>query len=895
MTGFQDSVFAQAGRRMSQSNIGLRTLVLLLVVLAVLPLFVITGATWRLEQNGQVRRAEQNLSILADLFAASQEQLIEGTRQMLAVVSSAPAVMAGDWHACSEFLSRVHAKYPDYLSVGIIDAGGMLVCQSTPQSGPVMLGDRAYFEQALKKGQFSVGEYMVGRVTGSKTLPFGMPVQGPDGAVRGVAFVGLDLRVLHERLKAVPLPQGVVAYMTDGKGVILASTRDDSGEIGRVLDDPWLVGAIFAGQKSGVVQTTGSPEQHQMNFIKAISARSGGGLSVVVSAYPHELLAPANGQLALVAGALFGFLVLYVAAIWWLIERWLLGPVRKLMEGMRLIEIGGYLGLAAQPRTIVREVQVLNTGLNAMSQGLDRRRRERDEAFSQAMAARAEMLDILNQMDDGFMVLDWGWHVTFCNRRGAQLMRRPLRELEKTDFWSLLPDLQDGQARRDCEREVMRHRPWAFEEFHAHYGSWFEIRLFPSEDGIGVFLRDSTRRWEMFNEQVERERRYRELFEANPNMMWIFDTQTLKFLAVNDAAIRRYGYSREAFLAMSIEDVHPPEDVEELREVIGRADPDMTLMDESRIWRHLTHDGELMLVEVVRHPITFNGHPARLVMITDATQRLVTASKLRQRLDTVVGQRDRLRDDLAAARQVVDGYVHLITQELRAPLNLLQQLAQQLADGRIAPAAGAASGESASVQQEARRATLILEGVSRLSQAERLPLKRQPVDLARLVGTLLPRLQARYPGHPVHLEMEPSLPCEGDPELLQILMEVLLDNALKYSAGRADAWVRVGGTVAEGTGVTTFFVSDNGTGFPAADASRLFMPFQRQHAAAEFEGFGLGLAAAALIVARHQGRIWAESGTDRGATFHFELEPRPASASGGVSEVVIDSIRPEDD
>lgn len=894
MTGFQDSVFAQAGRRMSQQNIGLRTLVLLLVALAVLPLFVIVGVTWRLEQRSQIKRAEQNLSILADLFAASQEQLVEGTRQMLAVVSSAPVVVGGDGRACSEFLARVHGKYPGYVTLGVIDVGGMLACHSMPQPPAVMLGDRAYFERALRSGQFSVGDYMVGRVTGAKTLPFGMPVQGLDGALKGVAFVGLDLRVLHERLKSVPLPQGVAAYVTDGKGVILASTHDDAGEIGRVLADPWLLGAIIAGQKSGAVQTTGSPDQEQMNFIKAISPRGGGGLSVVVSAHPHELLASATSQLALVAGALFVFLVLYVAMMWWLIDRWLLGPVRKLMAGMRLIEGGGYLGPAAQPRTIVREVQVLNAGLNAMSQGLDRRRRERDDAFSQAMAARAEMLDILNQMDDGFMVLDWGWHVTFCNRRGAQLMRRPLRELDNADFWSLLPDLKDGQARRDCEREVMRRRPWAFEEFHAHYGSWFEIRLFPSEDGIGVFLRDSTRRWEMFNEQVERERRYRELFEANPNMMWIFDTQTLKFLAVNDAAVRRYGYSREAFLAMSIEDVHPSEDVEELREVIGRAEPDMTLMDESRIWRHLTHDGELVLVEVVRHPITFNGRPARLVMITDATQRLVTASKLRQRLDTVVGQRDRLSEELAAARQVVDGYVHLITQELRAPLNLLQQLARQLEDGRIALAADAAEGETASVLEEARRATLILEGVSRLAQAERLPLHRQPVDLARLVDALLPRLEARRPGRRIHLEMEPSLPCEGDPELLQILMEVLLDNAWKYSAGRADAWVRVGGVLAEGSGVVTFFVSDNGTGFPSADASRLFVPFQRQHAAAEFEGFGLGLAAAAIIVARHQGRIWAESGTDRGATFHFELAPRPGPQSG-VNEVMIDSMRPEDD
>lgn len=104
---------------------------------------------------------------------------------------------------------------------------------------------------------------------------------------------------------------------------------------------------------------------------------------------------------------------------------------------------------------------------------------------------------------------------------------------------------------------------------------------------------------------------YRQLFEANPHAMWVYDLETLAILAVNEAAVHTYGYRREEFMAMTLKDLHPLEDIPALLTNLTRLPAGY---DPPDAWRHRRKDGTLIDVEVTSNHIQFGGRPAHLVL-----------------------------------------------------------------------------------------------------------------------------------------------------------------------------------------------------------------------------------------------------------------------------------------
>ena len=115
------------------------------------------------------------------------------------------------------------------------------------------------------------------------------------------------------------------------------------------------------------------------------------------------------------------------------------------------------------------------------------------------------------------------------------------------------------------------------------------------------------------------ETRYRSLFQSNPQPMWVYDPATLRFLTVNDAAVENYGYSHDEFLAMTIADIRPPEDLPRLRETVAHAAKQG--FDASGIWSHRKRDGTFIDVDIRSHKVDFLGRPAKLVLAHDVTEQ----------------------------------------------------------------------------------------------------------------------------------------------------------------------------------------------------------------------------------------------------------------------------------
>lgn len=154
----------------------------------------------------------------------------------------------------------------------------------------------------------------------------------------------------------------------------------------------------------------------------------------------------------------------------------------------------------------------------------------------------------------------------------------------------------------------------------------------PLFDEKGTFIgyhgvgKDITERARDQKALEDSERRYRTLFDVHPQPMWVVDASTFSFLAVNGAAIRLYGYSKDEFLAMTADQIRPEEDVDDLR----RAFADWSNNYSQRIWRHKKKSGEVIPVKVTSFNLEFAGRRARLGVIEDLTERLMAEERAKQ-------------------------------------------------------------------------------------------------------------------------------------------------------------------------------------------------------------------------------------------------------------------------
>jgi PAS domain S-box-containing protein len=347
---------------------------------------------------------------------------------------------------------------------------------------------------------------------------------------------------------------------------------------------------------------------------------------------------------------------------------------------------------------------------------------------------------------------------------------------------------------------------------------------------------------------------YRSLFEENPQPMWVCHRETQKFLEVNQATLRLYGYRRDEFLQRSLP---------ELAQGEALIDPNAT-GDHTTTGRHIKKDGSPIDLQLVWHPCRFEEKPAFLVVLH------LDNEILPQRPDA--GLEHQVADcstQLQAAQRELETFSYSISHDLKAPLRHIDGFSRALLDDYATVLDPQAKEYLTRITQAAGKMSKLIDAIQQLSRVARVDLERQTVNLSTYAQVVSIELKHRNQQRRVEFDIEEDVKADADPRLARQLMEILIGNSWKFTSKTDGAKIQFG--KGEINGETVYFVRDNGAGFDMAFAEKLFSIFHRLHRAEEFEGSGVGLAIAQRIVGRHGGRIWAESAPNHGATFFFTL------------------------
>jgi two-component system, sensor histidine kinase and response regulator len=226
-------------------------------------------------------------------------------------------------------------------------------------------------------------------------------------------------------------------------------------------------------------------------------------------------------------------------------------------------------------------------------------------------------------------------------------------------------------------------------------------------------------------------------------------------------------------------------------------------------------------------------------------------------------------EELEVANRDLEAFSYTVSHDLRTPLTNINgycQLILQLYGSALDPQCKEFIDI---IFNETVNMGDLIKTLLDFSRVTRIEMTNCPVDLSELATVKAAGLRVRSPKRHVDFRIAPGIMANGDPGLLNVVLDNLFANACKYTGLTERALIEFGCFDCEGEQV--YFVRDNGAGFDMTQAQRLFKPFQRLHSEREFSGFGVGLATVQRIVQRHGGRVWAEGEVGKGASFFFAL------------------------
>lgn len=289
------------------------------------------------------------------------------------------------------------------------------------------------------------------------------------------------------------------------------------------------------------------------------------------------------------------------------------------------------------------------------------------------------------------------------------------------------------------------------------------------------------------------------------------------------------------------------------------------------VLRQIERGGGTVFIEITASPLRNSADEiiGGVEIVRDVTSRVMADQEIRrlnQELEVRVTQRTA---ELETANRELESFSYSVSHDLRAPLRHISSFSSILESDHSESLDRDGKYYLSRILAGCSKMGMLIDDLLELSQVSRSELRREHVNLSRIVNMIAASMIEREPERNVCFNIEESPVVNGDERLLEVMLNNLLSNAWKYTSQKTEAVIEFGCKTIDSSSV--YFIKDNGAGFDKNYAEKLFAPFHRLHGA-EFEGTGVGLAIVQRIIHRHGGTIWADAVVGEGATFYFTLK-----------------------
>jgi len=369
-------------------NLSTRARLAILILASGLPILILAVYSGIVQRDAAERSEQQELRLIAELTAKRPELIIESVHQLLFAIGGQVDNLLSDRQNCHRYFHRLLPEGGGlYWSMGLIQPNGDIFCSSivSKSRDPINVKDRSYFGMAAATGKFSVGEYQVGRLTGSAGINFAYPVLDANGRLQAVAFAGLNMDTFIEqgesRREGLRRSLSRVATILDRNSVVLAQYPMVNATVGEKYPNPRVVEALSIPGNT-LFTTTDLARESRMYAAENAGINPDGvaPLRVIVSTPSQMIFAEADQNLLRTTLGILGITILLVVIAWFGAETLVLRRVRTLLDvadRIRTGDLSARSGFGEGNEELTR----LGSALDAMAQELQIRDRQLQAAL----------------------------------------------------------------------------------------------------------------------------------------------------------------------------------------------------------------------------------------------------------------------------------------------------------------------------------------------------------------------------------------------------------------------------------------------------------------------------------------------------------------------------------